>query len=313
MLHSDVGITEIGIYVPSDRESNYLKMDLLHFDENFIRTKLGVEFVSRKRSDEETSDMCVAAFHELQNKREVDLKLIDCLVVVTQNPDGSGLPHTSAIVHGKLGCRSCCAAFDISLGCSGFVYALSIVRAFMLQNGMKQGIVFTADPYSKIIDPGDRNTVGLFGDAAAATLLTDAPVLYPTVFAFGTRGQDGAALRCDHGVLHMDGRDVFNFSATEVPTQIRQLLEEAGKSLGDLDLCLLHQGSRFIVETITRKLGLPEDKVPVRLLAQGNTVSSSIPLLLSDVLHDSSINTVLISGFGVGLSWASAILQRKGR
>ena len=108
----------------------------------------------------------------------------------------------------------------------------------------------------------------------------------------------------------MNGRDVFNFSATEVPTQIRKLLSLSEMSLDNVDLFVLHQGSRFIVETIQRKLGITSERVPIKLKDQGNTISSSIPLILSDVIHDPAYSTIVISGFGVGLSWSSAILQR---
>jgi 3-oxoacyl-[acyl-carrier-protein] synthase-3 len=309
MSEFGIGLADIGIYVPAKHESNHDKRELLQVDDNFIESKVGVHFVSRKADDEETSDMCVQAFHDLARRAHLKPEAVDCLVVVTQNPDGNGLPHTSAIVHGKLGCRDDCAAFDISLGCSGFVYALSIVRSFMMQNNMTCGVLFTSDPYSKILDPADRSTVLLFGDAATATLLTNSPVMYPTAFAFGTRGRDGHVLACVEGVLKMNGRDVFNFSAREVPEQIVRLLQASGLSMEDIDVFVMHQGSRSIVETIQRRLGV-SGRFPLKLQEQGNTVSSSIPLILQDILRESSANTVLISGFGVGLSWASAVLKR---
>jgi 3-oxoacyl-[acyl-carrier-protein] synthase-3 len=309
MIEQTIGITEIGVYIPARRESNHEKKDLLSVDDSFIDSKVGVAYVTRKSDDEDTSDMCVQAFRDLALRANLAPEMIECLVVVTQNPDGNGLPHTSAIVHGKLGCRPECAAFDISLGCSGFVYALSIVRAFMMQNDMTRGVLFTADPYSKILAPLDRTTVLLFGDAATATLLSSDSLLAPVAFAFGTRGKDGDALMCQDGVLKMNGRDVFNFSAREVPEQITHLLQKNSLVSDDIDLFVMHQGSRSIVETIQRRLGI-DGRFPLKLQEHGNTVSSSIPLILQDVLHDPDTQTVLISGFGVGLSWASAILRR---
>lgn len=307
---STIGIKEIGSYIPEIRESNHEKKDLFEVDENFIKTKIGVNFVSRRLPDQDTSDLCVKAFSNLQQKHAIDPTEIDCLVVVTQNPDGNGLPHTSAIVHDKLGCSDSCAAFDISLGCSGFVYALSIVKSFMECNGMRQGLLFTADPYSKIVDPGDRNTAILFGDAATVTLLTELPAFSPTTSLFSTRGNEGHNLACINSNLVMNGRAVFNFSATAVPTQISELLRKSKKSLEDIDILLLHQGSKYIVDTIQRKLDINPAKVPTNLESQGNTVSSSIPLLLQQYLNDRDIQTIVISGFGVGLSWASSLLER---
>ena len=114
--------------------------------------------------------------------------LIDCLVVVTQNPDGDGLPHTSAIVHAKLNLKTSCAVFDISLGCSGYVYSLSIIKSFMESNSLKNGLLFTCDPYSKIIDINDKNTSMLFGDAATVTMMNTKPKLLLDKFIFATSG-----------------------------------------------------------------------------------------------------------------------------
>lgn len=307
------GIVGIGSYIPAGRESNYAKKEQFDIDDEFIRDKLGVEQVSRKAADEETSDMCVKAHADLESRLGRSIGSVDCLVVCTQNPDGAGLPHTSAIVHGKLGLPQSCACFDVALGCSGYVYGLSIVKAFMRDNGMSSGLLFTADPYSKIIDPQDKNTVLLFGDAATATFLQEgnAPGIWtPGTFRFGTCGKDGGALENRNGTLHMNGRAVFNFSATAVPPQVAALLKDASLGPADIDLFLFHQGSKFIVDQLVKRLALPPEKVPLNLSGQGNTISSSLPLLLQDRLDDARLNRMLLSGFGVGLSWASCLLTR---
>lgn len=306
---SMIGISALASYVPALRLSNYERKAEFGIDDEFIVQKLGVERVSRKAPGEETSDMCVRAFEGLDRRPDA----VDCLVVCTQNPDGSGLPHTSAVVHGKLGLPAQCACFDVSLGCSGYVYGLSIVQSFMQQNRLARGLLFTADPYSKIIDPKDKNTALLFGDAATVTLLDAAEQpgrwrMGP--FRFATRGKDGAALENRAGTLAMNGRAVFNFSATEVPPQVSALLADAGLKAEDVDLFLFHQGSRFIVDQLAKRLDLPAAKVPVNLAEQGNTVSSSLPLLLQEHLGDSRLRRILLSGFGVGLSWASCLLTR---
>jgi len=306
-----IGIVSIGSYIPLGRESNYAKKAQFDIDDDFIRDKLGVEEVSRKASDEETSDMCVKAYADLEARLARRIEAVDCLVVCTQNPDGAGLPHTSAIVHGKLGLPQNCACFDVALGCSGFVYSLSIIKSFMRENGMSRGLLFTADPYSKIIDPQDKNTVLLFGDAATASLIEDGPGAWvPGPFRFGTNGKDGGALENRKGTLHMNGRAVFNFSATAVPPQVTTLLKDAGLGTADVDLFLFHQGSKFIVDQLVKRLALPPEKVPFNLASQGNTISSSLPLLLRDRLGDARLNRMLLSGFGVGLSWASCLLTR---
>lgn len=307
-----IRIAAIGSYIPSGRESNHAKKEKFGLDHDFIVKKLGVEEVSRKASDEETSDLCVKAFADLEARLGQRIEAVDCLVVCTQNPDGAGLPHTSAIVHGKLGLPQVCACFDISLGCSGYVYSLSIMKSFMRDNGLSCGLLFTADPYSKIINPDDKSTVLLFGDAATATLLSDnsSGGWAPGPFLFGTRGKDGGALANRDGVLHMNGQAVFNFSATEVPLQVKALLKNAEFSPEDIDLFLFHQGSKYIVDTLAKRLSLPAAKVPLNLSGQGNTISSSLPLLLQDRLGDIHLRRILLSGFGVGLSWASCLLAR---
>ena len=311
-LDNIIGIAEMGSYVPDSLSSNQEKKSVFEIDDNFLNTKIGIDFTSRKNSDEETSDLCVKAFEDLNTKIILEKNDIKCIVVVTQNPDGDGLPHTSAIVHHKLGLADDCAAFDISLGCSGFVYGLSVIESFMASNQIKNGLLFTCDPYSKIVDPKDKNTALLFGDAATVALINDKPRFISLSFSFGTRGSEGRALISNNRVLSMDGRAVFAFSATEVPVQIRRLLEKNGYTLENIDLFLLHQGSKYIIDTITRRLGISVDKVPTNLKNMGNTVSSSIPLLLNEYLNKAKIKTILLSGFGVGLSWASGILQRIG-
>jgi 3-oxoacyl-[acyl-carrier-protein] synthase-3 len=305
-----LGIAEIGVYLPETMVSNQDKKSLFDIDDAFLNNKIGIENTRRKDDKDETSDLCVKAFLDLQKKSAVDKSQIKCVVVVTQNPDGDGLPHTSSIVHKKLELSDDCAAFDISLGCSGFVYGLSVIESFMAANHIKAGLLFTCDPYSKIVDTKDKNTSLLFGDAAAVTLITDTPRFRSLAFSFGTRGSGGEALFSENRVLTMDGRAVFNFSAVEVPVQIRKILEVNTISLEEIDIFLLHQGSKYIIDTITKRLGIPIDKVPTNLKNIGNTVSSSIPLLLNNYLYNNEIKNVLISGFGVGLSWASGLLQR---
>lgn len=310
MNNQNIGIREIATYIPEAREANSTKKERFGIDDDFLSTKIGVEFVSRRRPDEETSDLCVSAFLALERKCQVARKAVDCVVVVTQNPDGDGIPHTSAIVHGKLRLDENCAAFDLSLGCSGYVYGLSIMQSFMRDHDLSCGLLFTADPYSKIVDPSDKNTALLFGDAATVTLLTKQPVLMPISFLFGTRGAEWSSLKCVNRVLSMNGRAVFNFSAVEVPIQIQKLLDRNGVGIGEIDLFLLHQGSKYLVDTITRRLGLADAVVPSNLKSQGNTVSSSIPMLLEGRVHDPTVQRLVLSGFGVGLSCASAYIKK---
>jgi len=302
-----IGIEAIGANIPSNRIDNRALMEQFNIDEEFLVQKTGMVRLARKEASQEASDLCCLAFDSLRQEHPVETDEIDCLVVCTQNPDGAGLPHTSAIVHGKLGLADSCAAFDISLGCSGYVYGLSIIQSFMQANGFRKGLLFTSDPYSRVIDPTDKNTSLLFGDAATVTLIGDAPIWRMGHSIFGTRGTESDAIKVDveGGRLQMNGRGVFTFSSTTVPGNIRQVLEKNGLTLADVDRIILHQGSRFIVDTICTRLAVEKEKVPFASADYGNTVSSSIPLILKDISSD---NTVVISGFGVGLSWGSSVL-----
>lgn len=309
-----IGVTHVSSYVPVGRESNYEKMARFGVDEGFIKNKLGVESVARRGKDEETSDLCVAAFERLVAQCPLDPSDVGCVVVCTQNPDGRGIPHTSAVVHGKLGLSEACACFDISLGCSGYVYGLSVVMGFMDANGLDTGLLFTADPYSKVVDPDDRATSMLFGDAATVTLLrrpSGSDVVWlPGTFRFATRGKDGDALNNRDAVLSMNGRAIFSFAAVDVPQQIHAVLAQRGIGTADVDVYLLHQGSKFIIDELTRRLGLEPERVPTKMAEFGNTVSSTVPLLLEEQLRTTRPDRMLLSGFGVGLSWASCLLEK---
>ncbi len=306
-------VENIGVYLPTSYESNFDKKDRFQIDDHFIR-KLGVEKVVRKEPAEETSDLCVKAFENLEKKSTNNIRNIDCIIVCTQNPDKNGIPHTSAIVHAKLNMPSQCACFDISLGCSGYIYGLSIMKSFMESNGFKHGLLFTADPYSKIINPDDKNTALLFGDGATVTYFKKSNIgsgrFSYEKFCFNTNGNAGEALHNQNGYLEMDGRAIFKLAIVHAPIQINRLLELMEFSHADIDLFLLHQGSKYIVDNLCKALELPESKVPRKLINHGNTVSSSIPIMLESYLFDDKINKMILSGFGVGLSWATCLLTK---
>lgn len=304
-----IGIQEIGTYIPAGRIDNLERLKEFEVDETFLTEKTGMLRLAIKADDEETSDLCCKAFANLQSKTGLKADEVECVVVCTQNPDGNGLPHTSAIVHAKLGLPDNCAVFDISLGCSGFVYGLSVIQGFMQANGFRKGVLITADPYSKIVDRQDKNTSLLFGDGATATLVSDTPVWRSGKSLFGSRGSENTAIAVgEGGTLSMNGRGVFSFSATVVPKNITSMLEANGLGINDVDCFALHQGSRYIVETLKKKLNISDAKAPFVAAEYGNTVSSSIPLLLSGLAQDAKC--VVIAGFGVGLSWASSVLFR---
>jgi len=303
-----LSIKAIAGYVPSQRISNREKMSKFDLNDDFIENTIGVIEHARKASDEDTSDLCVSAFANLTQKVEVNVSDIDCCIVVTQNPDYK-LPHTSAIVHKKLGLAKNCACFDISLGCSGYIYGLSTIMAFMQSNNLKNGLLFTADPYSKIIDEEDKNTALIFGDGATVTLINDEGNWQATGYDFGTDGNGYQDLICTDK-LFMNGRSVFTFAASVIPSHIKNLMAKYSFEDIDIDKYILHQGSKYIVDTIRKRLKVDERKVPFVMYNYGNTVSSSIPLILEQELQNSDNKRLIATGFGVGLSWASVILEK---
>lgn len=305
----NLGIKDIGVYFPDSVISNFEQAKRFDVNENFLKRRIGVESVTRAAKDEYASDMAVQAVLDLKEKCDLELDKIECLFVVTQNPDYS-LPHTSAIVHGKLGLDESCACLDISLGCSGFVYGLSVIESFMVSNNLQCGVLVTADPYSKVIADDDKNTSLLFGDAATATLIGPKPVYTSGRFTFGTAGAQYENLICKNNEIDMNGRGIFEFAATYVPIDIHDLLELNEISIDKIDKFYFHQASRFMVETIAKRMKLPQEKWSFSARDYGNTVSSTIPILLEKEIGNREIRTAVICGFGVGLSWSSGILFR---
>lgn len=304
-----LGISDIGTYICSDKISNFDRKTDFDINDEFIKEKIGFQSLSKSLDDEKTSTMCLKAFEKIKNK--IDLTTIDCLVLISQNPDVK-IPHTSAILHNKLNLSSNCACFDIGLGCSGYVYGLSIILSFMQNNGLRNGLLFTCDPYRKIIDNNDKNTSLLFGDGASVSYISKDYKYKAKSFKFGTNGSKYENIFCKKDTLFMNGRGVFEFSATTIPKHILDFLEEEKISIDNIDRFILHQGSKYIIDTIRQRLKIGKEKIPFKANLYGNTVSSSIPILLENEFQSKECyNNILISGFGTGLSWASAILQRK--
>lgn len=306
-----IGIRSIASYIPEGRIDNIAQAQSFGRDEDFVRTKLGTTSLAVKADDEETSDLAVRAVQNLLAKNpELNLDTVQALVVITQNGDAEGLPHTSAIVQHKLGLPTHAACFDLSLGCSGYVYGLYVLKGFMQATGLKNAILVTADPYSKIMDRSDRMTTLLFGDAATATWLTEDPVWQLGPARFGGDGGGAEYLVVKDGNFHMNGRQVFNFASLKIIPHMQEVLDELDMSLDDVDAFCLHQGSGAIVDAITKRLGDNGSKVVKDMFDAGNTVSSSIPMLLEHYAFDGNWRNALLSGFGVGLSWGSALLVR---
>ena len=279
-------------------------------DPQFQREKLGIFSRRRLGKHEKPLDVACKACEKLFAAEHVSPDAIDVLLVVSQTPERL-LPQSASILQDRLGMKKDgLCALDLPLGCSGFVYALSVAKGLMLAEGLSSALIVTCDCYSRIVNPADRDTASIFGDAATATLIRDAHILGKTHFGTDGSGATHLWLR-DNGFLYMNGRAVFNFMMRRVAPSIKECLQKNTLSQGDIDFFLLHQPSKFLLDTIKEKLQLPDDKVPMRIAQCANTVSSSIPLLLEELQETVGLSgkKLLLSGFGVGFSWATTVVD----
>ena len=310
-------IRGIGTYLPEKTVGNDELIERFEWDREFLEVKLGIHQRHIAAEGEGASDMGVAAAEDLFAKCP-DLKREDVqlLIVCTQNPD-YGLPHTSALVQDRLGLPTTTACFDVGLGCSGFVYGLSIVHSMLETLNLTNALIVTSDPYSKVIDPADRGTSPLFGDGAAATWISRTGAGGQIgLFTFGTDGAgarnlivepDADGVRC----LSMNGRAIFEFMLERIPGDLARCAESNGLTTDEIDLFLLHQASAHMLGYVTKRMKLDPARVPIRMQDTGNLVSSSIPFLIARLADQGDLagKTTLLSGFGVGLSWASTVVR----
>lgn len=301
-------VSGIGVYLPPARVDNYVAASGFDVDKEFLESKIGILRRAVKNTGERTSDLCEQAFTDLlQQVPDLVSEQIDLLCVVTQNPDQK-IPHTAAILHQRLGLAGACMTFDLSQGCAGYVHGLAVVMALVERLGLRNAVLMTCDPYSTIVDPADRDTALLFGDAATATYLIAGSAGYHLVDAdFGTVPGSAGVLRCVDR-FEMQGREVFLHAVREIPRSIRRLLDRNDLSDKDVDIFLLHPGSLSVIKRIRSILGLSEERLPFNATDYGNAVSSSIPLILREWLPRSP-ERVLLSGFGVGFTWGTCLLE----
>jgi len=283
-----------------------------------------------------TSDLCIAAADKLLKEMGLGVDGIDLLVFVSQTRDYP-IPSTASIVQNRMKMPKSSMAFDINMGCSGYVYGLSSVVALMSSGNIQRALLLVGDISTANISYRDKSTYPLFGDAGTATILElddKVPAMYFNMQSDG-EGYDAIMVhdggmknlasrdslryrRIGDGIyrnniqLALDGIKVFNFALREVVPNIRELLEKSGKKLEEADYVILHQANLLINETIRKKLKITNDKVPLSLDRFGNTSCASIPLTMcSNIAEDlrrKKVNLIL-SGFGVGLSWGSAWIE----
>lgn len=326
-----MSITHITYAIPSVCHTAADLAEMSDSDETFIRTKVGVEKRYVLGPNETGVSLSVAACEKLFESTDVQKNDVDLLICITETPDRK-IPFNAAAIASELGLGNDVASFDVALGCSGYVYGLTIAEGFLMATGMKNAILVTCDPYSRIIDPKDKATNCVFGDAASATWVQSGGETGKIIASdFGTDGSKGQAITIPGGGaenplisvletsdqvndshrLYMDGRSVFNFVNSVVPKTIENALAKAELTKDDIDYFVLHQGSSYMLDSMARRAQLPKEKVIKNIHRYGNTVSSSLPILLSELQEQGNLEgkIVLASGFGVGLSWATSVIN----
>lgn len=298
-----------------------------------ILDKTGIRERRIAAEGETAADLAFEAAEKLFRSHGVQREEVDFVILCTQAPDYV-LPTSACVLQHRLGLRRDIGAFDINLGCSGFVYGLSVAAGLIAMGAASNVLLLTADTYSKYINAGDKSVRTLFGDGAAATLVgaSDDGAIGP--FVFGTDGAGAGDLiveaggfrapRCVDSALEtedaggnvrsrenlfMHGANVMNFSLREVPRTYARLLDLTGLASYQFDHVVLHQANKFMLDALQRKLGVPAERMPRRYEDIGNTVSSTIPFVLADLEKSGQMGPgtrLMLIGFGVGLSWAGA-------
>jgi 3-oxoacyl-[acyl-carrier-protein] synthase-3 len=313
--------------VPSRRFDNFA--DAKGFSEDEVRKVVGMAGVRSRRLAGDTvcsSDLCQAAAESLLAQLGWERDSVDALIMVTQSPDYL-LPSTSCLLQSKLGLPTDCAAFDVGLGCSGYPYGLYLGALMIAGGGIKRALVLHGETPARFADESDRSVSLLFGDAGSATALEAGPAGHdaPWSFALHTDGGGYEDLIIPGGgfrdrfpedrrkhYVSMNGANIFNFSIKRVPSVIQDTLELAGLGKEDIDYFVLHQSNQFIMRHLAKKMGIPETKTPLTLGDFGNTGGPSIPLTITQgrlVRPADRPLTLMLVGYGVGLSWASALVR----
>jgi 3-oxoacyl-[acyl-carrier-protein] synthase III len=334
---SNVGISGIAAAVPANTINNY--QYTTHFPEDAVKEivdKIGIKERRFALPGTCASDLCFAAAERLLADMNVDRNDIELLIFVSQTPDYR-MPASSVLLQHRLGLSKNTMAFDINLGCSAFVYGLSVVYGLMERSGLKKALLLDGETRSRVYSPKDRKTAFLFGDGGIAAMIERNEAFGESHFllnsdgglenlikvnAGGYRVPSSAAtltekivdeygnIRTDeHG--YMDGAEVFNFVLREIPPHIKDILQNAGVAKEEIDFFVFHQANDFMNSYLVKKLKLPSDKVPSVIEQFGNTSSVSIPLTIATKLEDKlqGRKKMLLSGFGVGMSWATAVLN----
>ena len=302
---------------------------------NDIVDKTGIE--ERRFADVETcsSDLCFAAAEKLIADNNINKEEIDLLVFISQTPDYR-MPATSCTLQHRLGLPNTTVAFDITLGCSAFLYGLSVVYGMMERSGLRKALLLDGETRSKVYSPRDRRSAFLFGDGGVAALIERDPKFGKSTFSLNTDGSRADLIMIPAGGYrkmssaetvvekvidefgnmrsdeqgYMRGGDVFNFVIREIPKDIKRTIAFAEKEMDSFDYVVFHQANNFINSYIAKKMKLDTEKIPSTIAKFGNTSSVSVPLTIVSELQGKldGKKELLLTAFGVGMTWATGIV-----
>lgn len=337
LQYEGVGITAMAGAVPHTVINNYEYTQFFPADQvKEVVDKVGI--YERRFADENTcsSDLCFAAAEKLIEDNRIDRSEIDLLIFISQTPDYR-MPATSVILQERLHLPNSTIAFDINLGCSAFLYGLSTVYALMQQKGLRKALLLDGETRSKVYSPKDRRSAFLFGDAGIAALIECNERFGKSYFSLNSDGSREGLIKINAGGYrhpssvetlkekvvdeygnirsdeqgYMHGADVFNFVIREIPRDIKLILETSATDKDQLDYIVFHQANNFINSYLAKKLKLDTTKIPSTIAKYGNTSSVSVPITIISELKGKldGEKKVLLSAFGVGMTWASAVVD----
>ena len=331
---NNVGINGVSACVPKNIRKNKDLEDLLGKDElNKVIKSIGIQEMRHVDKGVTPSDLCYEAALTLIEDLKIDKSDIDLVLFLSQNGDFK-IPATSPSLQHRLGLPKTTACIDLTLACSGYVYALSTAYAYASQPTINKVLLLVGEAFSQIVSDKDKVNAPLYGDAGTATLISKGDFgesqfnLYSDGSGFEAVQIPAGGARCPSSSetvksrdmekgnsrtlhqLYMDGLDVFNFTLKVVPSSIKEALSKSNNNNETIDYFLFHQANKFMIDFFRKKLKIAENKVPISLDKFGNVSSATIPLTIVTRLKDKIENKkLLLSGFGAGLSWATAILD----
>lgn len=327
-------IKGISYYLPERVVTNEeLVQEFPEWSVDKVAAKVGVNSRHLADADETAGDMAEKAARKLFEEYNINPKEIDFLLLCTQSPDYF-LPSTACILQNRLGIPTTSGALDYNLGCSGCVYGMAMAKSFVDSGLAKNVLLLTAETYQKYLHPSDKSNRSIFGDGAAACLISNEGIAEIGECVLGSDGsgaehlivktgaarckqptgivtEDADGHQCFDDYLYMNGSAIFNFTLDAVPAMMKKILTKNNMEKEEVDYYVFHQANKFMLNTIRKVCVLPKDKFFVNLEETGNTVSSTVMIGLKQCLEAGTIREgmkVMVTGFGVGLSWGGTIL-----